>query len=129
MDGLGIRRAHPLMRGMSTDRKSNPQAHLHMKPFSNIAKRVLLASGLALLAACSSNGPTDPTSARKSGYLTVSATVSPSSRYTQSSGYNVPANVTTTQASGYNVPASVTTSGPGNGNNSTSSSGYNVPAN
>ena len=89
-----------------------------MKPFSNIVKRVLLASGLALLAACSSNGPTDPTSARKSGYLTVSATVS------------------TITASGYNVPAATkpTTStqsvkGPGLNGATTASSGYNVPAN
>ena len=79
-----------------------------MKPFSNIAKRVLLASGLALLAACSSNGPTDPTSARKSGYLTVSATVS------------------SITASGYNVPAITK---PGLSGPIISTSGYNVPAN
>ena len=79
-----------------------------MKPFSNIAKRVLLASGLALLAACSGNGPTDPTSARKSGYLTVSATV------------------ISTTASGYNVPAITT---PGLTRPIVNTSGYNVPAN
>ena len=89
-----------------------------MTPFSNIAKRVLLASGLALLAACSSNGPTDPTAARKSGYLTVSATVS----NTTASGYNVPAVAR---------PANSTQSqkGPGLNGATTASSGYNVPAN
>ena len=88
-----------------------------MNPFSNIAKRVLLASSLVLLAACGSNGITDPTDARKSGYLTVSAAVT-----TAKSGYNVPATI---------VPTTTTTtikstSGPGT---TTSSLGYNVPAN
>ena len=89
-----------------------------MNPFSNIAKRVLLASSLVLLAACGSNGITDPTDARKSGYLTVSAAVAT----VKPSGYNVPATI---------VPTTTTTtikstSGPGT---TTSSLGYNVPAN
>ena len=87
-----------------------------MKPFSNIAKRVLLASGLALLAACSSNGPTDPTASRNSGYLTVSATVS----NVTASGYNVPATVR---------PATTTSSIKAPGSTTSISSGYNVPAN
>ena len=89
-----------------------------MKPFSNIAKRVLLASGLLLLAACSSNGPTDPTAAQKSGYLTVSATVINAT----ASGYNVPAVTKPTSSS-------LIQSGPGLNGGTTVSSGYNVPAN
>jgi hypothetical protein len=116
MAGLGTSRAHPLACGDLTDRKSNPSPHIHMKPFSTLAKRVLLASSLTLLAACGSNGITDPTAApRKSGYLTVSAdtkkvtvtlpvvpvtvTVSESdsgkgkkAKVTATAGYNVPAN-------------------------------------
>ena len=95
----------------------NPSANTPMNPFSNIAKRVLLASSLVLLAACGSNGITDPTDARKSGYLTVSAAVS-----STLSGYNVPARPVTTTAT--STPKSV--SGPGS---TTNSLGYNVPAN
>jgi hypothetical protein len=91
-----------------------------MHPFSNIAKRVLLASSIVLLAACGSNGITDPTGARKSGYLTVSATVAKPT----SSGYNVPAVIVPSTSSG-TVKAS--TSGPGS--STTTSLGYNVPAN
>ena len=90
-----------------------------MKTFSTIAKRVLLASSLTLLAACGSNGITDPTSARKSGYLTVSASVNSGPSRSYASPVNV-APVTT--------PAPISShSGPGMGN--TISSGYNVPAN
>jgi hypothetical protein len=91
-----------------------------MNPFSNIAKRVLLASSLVLLAACGSNGITDPTGARKSGYLTVSAAV----KSTTASGYNVPAVIVPTTSS---TTVKATTAGPGS---STSTNlGYNVPAN
>ena len=89
-----------------------------MKPLSNIAKRVLLATGLALLTACGSNGVTDPTAARKSGYLTVSAAVAT----VRPSGYNVPAGPTTTTTT---VKPTVLV-GP---NAPTTSLGYNVPAN
>ena len=95
----------------------NPSANTPMNPFSNIAKRVLLASSLVLLAACGSNGITDPTDARKSGYLTVSASVS-----SALSGYNVPARPAPTTAA--STPKS--TSRPGT---STNGLGYNVPAN
>ena len=83
-----------------------------MKPFSTLAKRVLLASSLTLLAACGTNGPTDPTAARQSGYLTVSAAVSASA--TVSAPVVQPATVTAqpgtlpgapTVTAGYNVPA------------------------
>ena len=87
-----------------------------MKTFSTFAKRVLIASSLTLLAACGSNGPTDPTAARKSGYLTVSATVN-------SSGYNVPATITPAA-----VSATATTRVPIK-STSTITTGYNVPAN
>ena len=90
-----------------------------MKPLSNIAKRVLLATGLALLTACGSNGVTDPTAARKSGYLTVSAAVAT----VRPSGYNVPAGATTTTTT--TVKATVS----GGPNAPTTSLGYNVPAN
>lgn len=78
-----------------------------MKPFSTIAKRVLVAGSLILVTACGSNGITDPTAARKSGYITVSAatvktttvsapvkatTTTTTDAATTSSGYNVPAN-------------------------------------
>ena len=85
-----------------------------MKPFSNMVKRVLLASGLALLTACGSNGVTDPTAARKSGYLTVSASVAATK----------PTTTTTTTTT---VKTSTTVSAPGT--TVTTSSGYNVPAN
>ena len=78
-----------------------------MKPFSNIAKRVLLASGLALLTACGSNGVTDPTAAKKSGYLTVSASVAatmPTTTVKTSTTVSAPGTPITT-SSGYNVPA------------------------
>ena len=88
-----------------------------MKPFSMLGKRVLVAASLVLLTACGSNGITDPTEAKKSGYLTVSAAVSSSKPTTTSSGYNVPA--VARPASNNPVP--------GNGN--VTSSGYNVPAN
>lgn len=81
-----------------------------MKPFSTFAKRVLLASSLTLLAACGTNGPTDPTAARTSGYLTVSAAVTASA--TVAAPVVQPATVTvtappgsTTVTAGYNVPA------------------------
>ena len=92
-----------------------------MKPLSNIAKRVLLATGLALLTACGSNGVTDPTAARKSGYLTVSAAVST----VKASGYNVPAGATTTTTTTTTVKPTVLV-GP---SAPTTSLGYNVPAN
>jgi hypothetical protein len=87
-----------------------------MNPFSNIAKRVLLASSLVLLAACGSNGITDPTDARKSGYLTVSAAVK-----STASGYNVPATIVPTTSTTVK-----STAGPGS---TTNGLGYNVPAN
>ena len=92
-----------------------------MKPLSNIAKRVLLATGLALLTACGSNGVTDPTAARKSGYLTVSAAVAT----VKASGYNVPAGATTTTTTTTTVKPTVLV-GP---SAPTTSLGYNVPAN
>ena len=83
-----------------------------MKPFSTFAKRVLLASSLTLLAACGSNGPTDPTAARRSGYLTVSASVStttvvstPVTKPASTTLTATTSKVPTVTASGYNVPA------------------------
>lgn len=78
-----------------------------MNPLSTIPKRLLVAASLVLVTACGSNGITEP-SAKKSGYLTVSAAV-------RASGYNVPAGITPN--SGYNVPAGITVN-----------SGYNVAA-
>lgn len=102
-----------------------------MHPFKNIAKRLFIAGSLLLVTACGSNGITEP-SARKSGYLTVSA-----------SGYNVPArpvrttvSPTLVKAPAPTTPIAPTTSPtttttptsspklPG----TTTSSGYNVPA-
>ena len=85
-----------------------------MKPFSTIAKRVLLASSLTLLAACGSNGITDPTAARKSGYLTVSASVM---------------STTTVSAPVVKPTTTTLTASPGKLPTTTTSSGYNVPAN
>lgn len=106
-----------------------------MHPFKNIAKRLFIAGSLLLVTACGSNGITEP-SARKSGYLTVSA-----------SGYNVPAkpvwSTVSPAVSGYNVPAgapvtTTTTVAPTTTTTTTTSSpklpgtttnsGYNVPA-
>lgn len=75
-----------------------------MKPFSTLAKRVLLASSLTLLAACGTNGPTDPTAARQSGYLTVSAAVTAVAAPVPVAK-PAPALPGTTISSGYNVPA------------------------
>ncbi len=86
-----------------------------MKPFSTLAKRVLLASSLTLLAACGTNGPTDPTAARQSGYLTVSAAVTASA--TVSAPVVQPATVTVTAQPG-RLPGAPTVT-----------AGYNVPAN
>lgn len=78
-----------------------------MSSVSNLAKRLFAAGSLLLLAACSGNGPMDPT-ADRSGYLTVSATVrrpvvaapvaatpvaapTPTDIPTTNSGYNVTA--------------------------------------
>jgi hypothetical protein len=82
-----------------------------MHPITNFAKRLVVAGSLLVLAACGSNGITDPT-AKNSGYLTVSASVvsAPLSTTTTTSGTapisgsRVPGKQTTVQ-SGYNVPA------------------------
>lgn len=108
-----------------------------MHPFKTFAKRLFVAGSLLLVTACGSNGITEP-SARKSGYLTVSA-----------SGYNVPArpvrSTVSPAVSGYNVPAAApvtttttvapttttTTTSPTSGTKTpgtTTNSGYNVPA-
>ncbi|MCC7054358.1 MAG: hypothetical protein IT355_13910 [Gemmatimonadaceae bacterium] len=82
-----------------------------MKPFSIIAKRLLVAGSLALLAACSSDGVTGPSEARKkSGYLTVSAAVSAAPAVAAPApkpvtGVRGPKAPSQVQGSGYNVPA------------------------
>jgi hypothetical protein len=82
-----------------------------MMPFSTIAKRLLLACSLVLVTACGSNGITDPTSdaPKKSGYLTVSATVvaAPAPTTTTTTTLSRPrtAGKQTMVQSGYNVPA------------------------
>lgn len=79
-----------------------------MKPFSTIAKRVLVAGSLILVTACGSNGITDPTVATKSGYITVSAAVKSTTTTTTTTVTSPVKTVTndlTTSASGYNVPA------------------------
>ena len=83
-----------------------------MKPFSMIAKRVLVAGSLMLVTACGSNGITDPTAARKSGYITVSAATVKTTVTT-----TAPVLTTTTVAAPTGQLPTVTTSG------------YNVPAN
>lgn len=81
-----------------------------MKPFSTIAKRVLVAGSLILVTACGSNGITEP-SAKKSGYITVSATVTATAPVAAPAPTPVKAPApttklpTTTTTSGYNVPA------------------------
>ena len=81
-----------------------------MKPFSTIAKRVLVAGSLLLITACGSNGITEP-STKQSGYITVSAAVmttttvaapKPTTTTAPAPTTKLP---TTTTASGYNVPA------------------------
>lgn len=91
-----------------------------MKPFSTLAKRVLIGCSVLLVTACGSKSITEPTSA-KSGYLTVSASVkrptsaiAPSSPVPSSSG---PSSLTPTSTTGQQSPQS------------TAKSGYNVPAN
>lgn len=94
-----------------------------MKPTTILAKRLLAAAGLALLAACSSNGPTDPTDAKRSGYLTISASVNSGTGSTSSGSKSlVPVS----------SPAPAPSSGKGKSsptNGTNSISGYNVPAN
>ena len=89
-----------------------------MKPFSSIAKRLLVAGSLLLVTACGSNGVTEP-SAKKSGYLTVSASVN--------SGAG---SVADTSATVSVAPVAPTTKGGrGAGTQKPTTAGYNVPAN
>jgi activator of HSP90 ATPase len=93
-----------------------------MMPFQTLLKRVLLAGSVVLVTACGKNSPTEP-SAQRSGYLTVSASVSA----TQSGTSTVkPATTTSTTSTTSTVP--VSSSGPKRPS-SVTASGYNVPAN
>ena len=93
-----------------------------MKPFSTIAKRFLVAGSLLLVTACGSNGVTEP-SAKKSGYLTVSASVN--------SATGIVADTSATVSEAPVAPTTTTTkSGRGqSGMSHPTASGYNVPAN
>jgi hypothetical protein len=82
-----------------------------MSSVSHLAKRLFAAGSLLLLAACSGNGPMDPT-ADRSGYLTVSAAVRRPV---------VAAPVVAT-------PVAVPVAAPTPGSNNTTNSGYNVTA-
>ena len=91
-----------------------------MHTFSSIAKRLLVAASLVLVTACGSNGITEP-SARKSGYLTVSAAVR--------TLVPVTTTTTTTTTTTSTAPSSTTIQSPLPGKGMTIQSGYNVPAN